>query len=707
MSDKISSRLARFMNPPSIAIVGASDKGLYTAGILADLRRYGYRGRIYPVNPRRSEVGGLPCSPEIGALPEVPALVIIVIGRERVLDVVDQCIALGVPAALIITAGFGESDATGKALETELKRRIAGSDLAVIGPNCAGLANVLDEGMGAVVATRLPVAPQAGSVGFVSASGALMMALQGVFADLHLGMSRLISLGNQVDVSLTEALDYLVQDDSTWVIGAFVEGVADGDAFRRVAHAARMAGKPLVVVKSGRTAAGQKAAATHTAALAGSDAVFQAVCREAGALLVEEIGELARTLQLLSAWQGCFPTGKQLALVTQSGGMGSHTADLAAMQGFTLPEIAADLQATLQSQPHLLSFDPYGNPADVRGAGSVGPEAAATLELFLQREEFDSTLLLLAKSAVSDREIETAHGLVDLAQRTGRPFCLAWVGQSVAPDSGALAESLQILARGGVPVFDHVGDALRAIARAADSGAAAMRGQLPQTAPNRNMPDANAPSRWLTWQETAQLLGESGIRLVASEVVATPTEARSVADRIGYPVVAKLLASAHMHKSDAGLVRVNLMDAAALDAALAEMTQRVTDHEGILVQKMAGKGVEALIGVENDRQFGPVVACGVGGVLVELLGDVALRLPPFDRSAAQEMVNETRLAKLLAGYRGSPLADADALVELLVKIGDFALRHAGNLHSLDINPVIVHEQGLSLVDVRIQWSDSQ
>jgi succinyl-CoA synthetase beta subunit len=204
-----------------------------------------------------------------------------------------------------------------------------------------------------------------------------------------------------------------------------------------------------------------------------------------------------------------------------------------------------------------------------------------------------------------------------------------------------------------------------------------------------------------------QILVESGIQLVPSEVVLTSEDALVAAERFGYPVVAKLLATTHSHKSDAGLVRVNLANVDSLDAALAEMILRVPVHEGILIQKMAGKGVEVLIGVENDPQFGPVVACGVGGVLVELLGEVALRLPPIDKATAQRMLHETRLANMLAGYRGACPADAGALAELLVKVGDFAMRYAARLRSLDFNPVIVHESGLSLVDARIQWSESK
>ena len=702
-------RLARFVNAQSIAVIGASEQGLYTAGILGDLVRNGFAGRLYPVNPRRTTVQGLPCYPGLRALPKIPDLVIIVVGRERVLAVIDDAIALGVPAALIITAGFGESDTQGRELEVQLKAQLRESDLAIIGPNCAGFASAV----GKIVATRLPAPLTAGGVGFVSASGALMMALHGVFADLRLGISHLISLGNQVDVSLTEALEFLVDDPHTHTIGAFIEGIDDGPRFRTAALAAQRAGKPLVAVKSGRTQAGQLAAATHTAALAGSDRVFQAVCREAGVMLVEDVAELARTLNLSARWQGRLPAGARLALVTQSGGMGSLTADLAVQHGFVLPTLSAALQAELAALPDLLTFADYGNPADVRGAGSVGQAAATTLAPFLRAPDFDAVVLLLAKSAVAAREVETAHALAALAQHAERPFCVVWVGQRVATAATASPSALEILAEAGIPVFEQSGECLRALAHVRDFARAQRNTHLdgqPHIAPaavrcvtNNDQP----PPRWLGYAEVEALFAAAGIPLAPARLVAGEVEALAAADALGYPVAAKLLSPAASHKSDAGLVRLGLANADDLRAVVTALrTQPAAGGGGdILVQKMAAPGVEALIGIDTDAQFGPVIACGVGGVLVELLHEVALRLPPLAQPDAEAMIDESALGRLLAGLRGRPPADRGALVQLLVRVAAWAAHNADQLVSLDINPVIVHREGCSLVDVRVAWRD--
>jgi acetyltransferase len=702
----MSARVARFLFPDSLAIVGASEEGMYPAGILRDLQRYGYRGRVYPVNPRRDQVLGLACHPTLTALPEKPDLVVIVTPRRAVLRVLEECLALHIPAAIIITAGFRESDAEGAALESAIRALIHGSDLAVLGPNCAGVANLLDN----VTITRLPVAPRPGVVGFVSASGALMMAMQGVFADLQMGLSHLLSLGNQVDVTLTESLAYLVDDPATAVIGAFVEGIDDGRQFVAAARGALQAGKPFVMVKSGRTVAGQQAAATHTAALAGSDRVFQSVARQAGVCLVEDMDELARTLHLFAAWAGRWPRTGRLALVTQSGGMGSLTADLASIAGLELPALSPAVQDALRAMPHLLSFGAFDNPTDVRGAGAVGEATAHTLAPFLADPAFDAVVLLLAKSAVDVREVETAHSLVALASATAKPFCVVWVGQRIAQGDDQTETPLQILSAAGIPVFAQPGDCIRALAHVvawrqrADAAAAANTRPLAQLSPLPVAPAATQ-ERYLSYDESERLLATVNLPLAPARLVHDEAGAAAAADALGYPVAVKGLAAAHSHKSEAGLVHLRLASADQVSAAVHAMQSNglLAATDALLVQQMARPGVEVIVGVEQDAQFGPVVVCGPGGVLVELLGDAAFGLAPLTQVEAERLIDATRLPRLLAGFRGAPPADRRALAELLVTVSALASKHAGQLSSMDLNPVIVHETGATIVDARIRW----
>lgn len=464
------SKLDPFFNPRRIALVGASERGMYPAGLLRNLLDYGYAGDIYPINPKRETVFGLPCYPDLAQTPQVADLAILVIPRRFVLPTLRQCVALGIPAALVITAGFAEADEEGKRLQAEMVELLANESLTVIGPNCAGLANI----PGKVIATRLTTPPKAGRISFVSQSGALMMALYGLFADRNLGLSRLLSLGNQVNVTLADGLEYLAGEAATAVIGAFVEGVQNGRAFAAALQTALVAGKPIVLVKSGRTELGQAAAATHTAALAGSDRVFTAVCQQFGVIQVDDVDEMVDTIELLDAF-GDKLGGRRISLVTQSGGMGSLTADMCHRAGLELPSLSDEVQAQLHALPHLLQFDALGNPADVRGVSVIGEATAQTLAPFLDDPDTDIVVLLLAKSALREGEDVTAQAIIEAAQATEKPLIVVWVGQRVSGEwrvvSGKLDSNLQspvtgLLTDAGVPVFASSGRAVRALARA-------------------------------------------------------------------------------------------------------------------------------------------------------------------------------------------------------------------------------------------------
>lgn len=459
-----------FFNPRRIAIVGASEQGMYPAGILQNLLIHGYPGQLYPVNPRRDTVFGLPCYPDVTQTPQPADLAILTVSRRAVLPVLRQCLQAAIPAALIISAGFAEADEEGQRLQGEMKALLAGGQLRIIGPNCAGLANI----PGRVIATRLPAPllapPRAGPISFVSQSGALMMAFYGLFADRHIGLDRLLSLGNQVDVTLAESLAYLLDEAQTAVVGAFVEGIgddrADGRAFVAALRHALLVGKPLVLIKSGRTAAGQQAAASHTAALSGSDRVFAAVCRQFGAIQVEDVDELLDTLQVLSAFGRRLNTPGRLVLVTQSGGLGSLAADLSQMAGLELPPLSETVRAALRALPFLLDFDQLGNPADVRGAAVIGENTAATLAPFLADADSDVVVLLLAKSSVREQDAQTAEAIVAVARQYEKPLLVVWVGQRQPIGETAWWPGETILLEGGVPVFSQPGNCIRALSRA-------------------------------------------------------------------------------------------------------------------------------------------------------------------------------------------------------------------------------------------------
>lgn len=463
-------RLDLFFNPRRIAIVGASERGMYPAGILRNLLDHGFGGEIYPVNPNREAVFGLPCYADVTRTPRPVDLAILTVPRHAVLPTLHQCRSAGVPAVLIITAGFAEADEQGRQLQAQLVDFLkqapplpGGRKGGVIGPNCAGLANFPNR----VVATRLPAPPRPGSVAFVSQSGALMMALYGVFADRHVGLSKLLSLGNQVDVGLAESLAYLAADPQTAVIGAFVEGVREGPAFVDAARQALAAAKPLVLIKVGRTAAGRQAALTHTAALTGSDRVFDAVCRQFGVFRVDDVNELVATVQVMAAVGSRLAWRANIAVVTQSGGLGSLTADLCELAGLHLPPLSDRVQGRLRGLPDILDFGVLGNPTDVRGASVIGPATRETLAPFLEDPGSDVVLLLLAKSAVREQDADTAAAIVEAVQQSDKPLVAVWVGQRYPDGETGWPLGHRLLTEAGIPLFEQPGEAVRALARAA------------------------------------------------------------------------------------------------------------------------------------------------------------------------------------------------------------------------------------------------
>ena len=696
-------RLELFFNPSRIAIIGASERGMYPAGVLRNLLHYGLPGEIYPVNPRRKAVFGLPAYPDVTQTPHRPDLAIIIVPRRVVPGVLEQCAAIGVPAAIIITAGFAEADDEGRALQDTIQQIIAKHDMAVIGPNCAGLADIPHR----VVATLLPAPLQPGPVSFLSQSGALMMALYGLFVDRRIGMNRLISLGNQVDVTFAEALQALAEDEGTRIISAFVEGFQRGDEFVQGLHRALLANKPVVLIKSGRTAKGQQIAFTHTAALAGSDRVFDGVCQQYGAIRVDDVEELMDTVALLAAFHGRLKPRGRVALVSQSGGLASLTADMAERYGLEAPPLNPELRRRIRSLPHILDFGALENPTDVRGAAVIGDATADTLRPFLEDPDTDAVVLLLAKSSVQEQNASTARAIVRAAQAHEKPLAVVWVGQKRVLEPVDHPLAVDILREAGIPLFHQPNDALRALARAVQyvrfrknylrHSAAHSRSHAPS-------PSLSVP-RQLTYEDAAALLTAYGLPLAPARVVSDPHRAAVAAASIGLPAALKALTPDFTHKSDAGLVRLHLDSPEVVREAAQDLLARLGDArlEGLLVQQMIPQGVEVIAGVHQDPQFGPVVAFGPGGVLVELLDDMALRLPPLTREQALAMIQATKAWPLLQGFRGQSPADVDALADLLVNLARLAHEQAHRIHSLDLNPVIVRPagQGAVIVDVRV------
>ena len=710
-----SSRLDAFFSPHRIAVVGASEQGMYPAGILRSLIEFGYEGEIYPINPKRETVLGLRCFADITQTPSPPDLAILVVPRQAVLTTIGQCIQAGVPAAVVITAGFAEADEEGKALQAQIVDLLQDQPLTLVGPNCAGLADFKTR----TIATPLSAPPHSGPVSFVSQSGALMMALYGVFAERHIGVNRLLSLGNQVDVDLSEGCHFLAKDQHTEVIGAFIEDIQDGPGFTVALRQALITGKPLVLLKSGQTEGGQAAAASHTAALAGSARVFNAVCQQFGAVQVGDIRELVDTIQVAAAFGQRLFTPGRVALISQSGGLGSLTADFVDIFGLTAPPLSASLTRRLRALSFIPDLGVGGNPTDVRGPSVIGAATSQTLAPFLEDPETDVAILLLAKSTLREQDAETAKAIVAAAQNSPKPLCVVWVGQRYSDIKPQHLPANEILRQAGIPLFEQPGDCIRALAKMTNYWRFREKWlsdvkTSPLTPPNlklktssqTNLVTSLSPAKKvIAYADAEKLLSCYQIPLVAARVVSSIQEAKAAAEEIGYPVVLKAISPEVPHKTDAGLVRINLQTPTDLETAAQHMLTQLDDKilEGLLVQKMLPLGVEVILGVSYDPQFGPVLAFGAGGILVELLEEISLHLPPLTHSQARVLIQRTKVWPLLRGFRGNPTADIDSLVEMIVHLSQLAIEQTDGLQSLDLNPVIVLPEGRGafVVDCRV------
>jgi acetyltransferase len=701
-------RLDRLFTPRSVALVGASprEKSLGRA-ILNNLRSGGWPGPLHLVNSTHPEIDGLQSVKDLSDLPGAPDLVIVTVPPPAVPDVVAQSARMGVAAAIVITAGLGHGPGS-LALACEQAARAKG--LRLIGPNCLGVL-VPGQKLNASFAASMPLA---GELTLISQSGAVAAGMIDWAAQRHVGFSTIVSIGDQLDVDFGDLLDHFALDSSTRAILLYVESVKDARKFMSAARAAARV-KPVVVVKSGRQATGAKAAATHTGALAGSDAVYAAAFHRAGVLRVLDLGELFDAAETLGRVRHL--AGNRLAILTNGGGIGVLAADRLADFNGTLADIAAGTRDALDRVlPPTWS---KSNPIDIIGDADAARYEEA-LDVLLAAPEVDAILAINGQTAIAPAA-EIAARVADNWRRLHarrpqpKPVFALWVGAD--PKISAIFNDANI------PHFETETDAVRGfmqIVRHRDAIDALM--QTPPSLPSELKPDRPTARkivekvcaegrRWLDPLEAFDLLGAYGIVTVPTVLARTPEEAEASAARFlgaGQSVVAKILSRDIVHKSDVGGVRLNLTGAAAVRAAVAEIIANAKAARpdanilGVTLQPMIvrPKARELIVGIADDPTFGPVIVFGRGGTGVEVIDDKALALPPLDLKLARDLIARTRVARLLGAYRDVPAVDEDELALSLVKIAQLAA-DLPEVRELDINPLLADENGLLALDSRV------
>lgn len=690
-------------NPKSIAIIGASEKSLYGKGILEHLRHFGYSGRIYPVNPKRDQILGLQAYPNVAAISEEIDLAIIIVGRKYVLDSLKGCAAKKIPSVIIITAGFRESDEEGMQLEQEISKFAREKDLYIIGPNCAGLANIQEKIVMCLLREEgrelLP-----GNVGFVSQSGALMMALAGVARDRGIGLNYIVSCGNECSLEVSDFMKYMVENPNVKVITSFVEGFKNVSKFIEVADLAIENRKPIIVLKVGRSELGQKAAASHTAHLTGSDSAYDALFKQKGVIRAIDTYDLFEISKIFSPEKS--PKGDGVLILTSSGGAGSLTADLCGDLGIKLPEITGPTLEKLLNIEGLLTFGKISNPADVRGQGMQIIDKV--LPPLLQDDKYAVILICLAFSSVAPGLAQKiVPNIIALSEKTDKPIVVLWLGRKKMDGITDKECGFDVLEKNKIPVFEKPATCLRAIKHFIEWNkfieTQEKRIETPHSANQvaRKKIEAilQAKGGPLNEFDSKRILSLYDIPITEEFLATSVNQAKSIAKDMNYPVVLKVMSDEIQHKTDAGIVALNIMDENELERHYNQILINAkkfnpdANIRGVLVQEFLREGTEIILGMSHDFQFGPLVMFGMGGIFVEVFKDVSFRVPPLNDDDAESMIRETKGFKILEGTRGKKRADIGTIIEILVKFSHLCLDLKDLVAELDINPLTVFEAG--------------
>ena len=690
------------LRPSTIAVVGASRRpGTIGHEVVRNLLIGGFEGTVYPVNPSASHVLGVRAYPTVADVPERVDLAVIIVPATAAVDVVDQCGRAGVEAVVVISAGFGETGPEGRQRETALVRAARRHGMRMVGPNCMGIANTASDVM--MNATFAPTAPRPGRIGLLSQSGAVGISLLERAGRLGLGISSFVSAGNKADVSGNDLLQYWEADGATDVVLLYLESFGNPRKFARIARRVARS-KPIIAVKSGRTAAGARAAQSHTAAAAAPDVASDALFRQAGVIRVSTMSDMFDVALVLSNQP--VPAGDRVVLVGNSGGPGIMAADACVEAGLTLadlsPSTTGALAALLPAEASL------GNPVDLIAAATPAQYEQA-IDILLTDAGVDCAVAIFTPPLVTQPDDVAAAVTAAAGRHPDKPVVAAFLTAST--EAGVLRSEEGVP---GVPVFPFPEQAVAALGHAAWRGRWLRRpvGTVPvlegvDLAKAHAMAsaalDGCAPEgRWLDSGEASALLDAVGVHVAPLTPVADPSSAAEVAARVGFPVALKASGPGIVHKSDLGGVALGLETPDAVREAYEAMQQALGGlMQGAVVQPMLPPGVETIVGIVSDPAFGPLVMFGLGGVTTDLLGDRAFRILPLTDIDVSELVRSVKSAPLLFGYRGRPAVDIAALHDVIARVA--ALGYGvPEVAELDLNPLVVWEHGASAVDVRIK-----
>jgi acyl-CoA synthetase (NDP forming) len=703
--------LRALLAPNSVAIVGVSaDVKTIRGRLLHVILERGYPGELYLVSRTTKEIHGRRTYGSLSELPGPVDLAILNTPAEAVPELVEECGRRGIKAALVIASNFAEARGpAGTALQEKLRRVAAAHDIALCGPNCEGLLNTFQPFAGSFSPSvenkgvaLTPTIDRGVRVGVTAQSGALSFAFLPRAQGRQLAFSYVVSTGNEACLQTSDYVDFMLADGRTDIVLMYVEGIGRPERFLEVAARAADLGKPLIVAKPGRSEAARRAARSHTGSLAGEARATEAVLREYGVVRADDIDSMLDTALAFSYRK--LPRGKRVAIISASGGGAVWMAETLAAHGFELPPLDAATRAAVEAL--LPSYGSAQNPVDVTAQAIRDVGYARIIELVAQSPLID--LIVVVGSLAYEYGIEKDRDALErVVSACAKPvaFCTF---------TTASPRAIELLASAGIPAFVSMPSCARALSALADYAAFQTRwvrdrgarqpvdGAAPRIAATRARIPLYVTA--LCEAEAKTVLASYGVPRPPERLVHTPDEAVAAAQAIGYPVALKAQSPKLLHKTEAGAIALSLATDEMMHAAWADMAPRIAgtpELRGMLVQKMAPPGVEVIVGVARDEQFGPMILCGLGGILVEALDDVVMAPVPVTRERALELIASLRGARILGGVRGRPPADTGALADLIAAVSRFAAEHADRIAEVDLNPVIVHAHGLSVVDALI------
>ena len=694
--------LKYFLSPRSIAIIGASGNFDSISGKpLRFLKEHGYKGDVYPINPKYDELGGYKCYKSILDVPGTIDLALVAVNYKLVLPMLKHCVEKGVKFTSIFSSGFAESGAEGKALQSQIADLAKKSGMGVCGPNCQGSVSLKDHAIGGFSAS-LSIKPLLyGPIGYVTQSGALGYSIFSLAQEAGVGFSYIASTGNEVDLHTLDFVEYMLEDNDTKMVISYLEGIKDGNQFMRLADRALELGKPIVALKVGRSDVGQKAASSHTASLTGSDKVCDAFFRQKGIIRVDDIENMIDIAALMQRIP-VLPEGKRLGIITTSGGGGILVADEAEALNLEIPELDSQTKESIMK-----IIPPYGsplNPVDITAQViNEAEDFMKVLNVIVDYPHIDALVIVITQiTGESGRRM--AEDIVKVTKVVKKPITIAWT-----TGDRLVGDNIKILVEGGVQVYKSPVRAVRAMGALMKYSAFRKEYLLKlQSADEFSVSDETRKSamsildktrRNMTEHQGKELLALYGIPVTREEVATSEEHALKIAKSIGFPLALKIDSEDILHKTEAGGLKLDINNQDQLIASYHEVLQNAKRYKpdakitGVLIQQMVVGGTEVIVGVKNDPQFGPTIMFGLGGIFVEILKDVSLRVAPIAREDAYGMIREIKGFKVLDGARGRDKMDIGAIADVLVKVSRLATDHRDHIAELDINPLLVLPEG--------------